>query len=333
MENSIVLLDKQGIFWINYQNELVFNLYRTVYSMPNVNKELYRERIDSAGMLLTMVRNGLQAGARVDILNLAWGVYKIGNIEGEVFSAFFKKMSRVLQSYEGHERVVEYVNTCLTPIQATIGFQITQERMPVSAHKEVEQLDKLGEEIEKNAKDIEQMLRAIRESIKEQGFRLDEAQQKLKEREEELALVKKELEQLRAEKEAKAERSNIESKKETASVKLDAKSQAIRTAVINVIGAKDEQGRYMFEKKSQWDSIYMILKEKGLYDGTQKGFGGYLAALAIPNLRVGLPGKDMMRSPASGKVFASWKPITAPEKKLYRVAELFKEELEKLLPE
>ena len=119
----------------------------------------------------------------------------------------------------------------------------------------------------------------------------------------------------------------------TAIRELDITDKTIREALIKVMEARDKNGNYLFLYKAHWDSIYMILKEKGLYDGTQKGFGGYLEALAIPNLRVGLPGKDMMRSPASGKVFASWKPITAPEKKLYRVAELFKEELEKLLPE
>lgn len=125
----------------------------------------------------------------------------------------------------------------------------------------------------------------------------------------------------------------IQDEPEATIKELSERDKSIREAIIKVMEARDEDGIFLFLYKAHWDSIYMILKEKGLYDGTQKGFGGYLEALAIPNLRVGLPGKDMMRSPASGKVFASWKPITAPEKKLYRVAELFKEELEKLLPE
>ena len=114
---------------------------------------------------------------------------------------------------------------------------------------------------------------------------------------------------------------------------IDETDKTIRDALIKVMEARDKHGNYLFMYKAHWDGIYMILKEKGLYDGTQKGFGDYLGSLNIPNLRVGLPGKDLMRSPANGKVFATWKPISTPEKKLYRVAELFKEELEKLLPE
>ena len=122
-------------------------------------------------------------------------------------------------------------------------------------------------------------------------------------------------------------------KSKTAIRELDETDKIILEALIRVMEARDKNGNFLFLYKAHWDGIYMILKEKGLYDGTQKGFGDYLRSLVIPNLRVGLPGKDMMRSPANGKVFATWKPITAPEKKLYRVAELFKEELEKLLPE
>lgn len=125
----------------------------------------------------------------------------------------------------------------------------------------------------------------------------------------------------------------IDSEQETTIKELSERDKSIREALIRVMEARDKDGNSLFLHKAHWDSIYMILKEKGLYPGTQKGFGDYLGSLGIPNLNVGLPGKDMMRSSANGKVFASWKPITAPEKKLYRVAELFKEELEKLLPE
>ena len=333
MDNSIVTLDKQGNFKINDEGVLVFNLYRTVYSMPNVGKELYRERMSKTGMLLTGIRHGFSLGVGADILNLAWGVYKIGKIEGNEFDMFFKKESSNLQAFEGYSRVLEYVNTCLTPIHATIGFQIHQEKMPASAHKTVEQLDKMSEMISNNEKAIERMVMAARDAIKDIGFRLDEAEQKLKEREEELTAVKKELDALRAEKAAAAEQRAAKEKKPTEPVKLDAKKEAIRDAVIMVLEAKDERDCYEFKQVSQWDGIYMVLKERKLYKGTQKDFGSYIGSLGIPNLRMHLPGKDLMRSGASGKMLATWEPKGAGEKKVKRVAELFKVELAKLLPE
>lgn len=200
MDTNIVTLDNKGRFRINDKDALVFNLYRTVYSLPNVDKKLYEERIDKAGLLLTMIRLGgwVVEGEDSAILNLTWGVHKIGRIEKNEFDAFFKKELKRLHNYEGHGRVVEYVNTCLAAINATFTFQITQEKMPASAYKTVEQLDHLSELITENEKKIELMVKATREAAKEMGERLDEAEKKLAEKDGELKKVCEENERMKS---------------------------------------------------------------------------------------------------------------------------------------
>ena len=198
MDTTIITLDSKGKYRINDEDALVFNLYRTVYSLPTVDKQLYEERMNKAGLLLTMIRLEMGTVEDAAILNLAWGVYKIGKIEDEEFDRFFSKESSKLCYYEGHERVVEYVNTCLTTFNASIHFQITQEKMPSSAFKTVEKIDKLGENITNNEKAIRQMVKMVRESVKEMGERLDEAEKKLAEREKALKKAREENEQMQS---------------------------------------------------------------------------------------------------------------------------------------
>lgn len=192
MDTTIITLDSKGKFQINDEDALVFNLYRTVYSLPTVDKQLYEERINKAGLLLTMIRLEMGTVEDAAILTMAWGVYKIGKIEGEEFEEFFRKESSKLCDFEGHERVVEYVNTCLATIDASIHFQITQEKMPSSAYKTVEQIDKLRENLSNNEKAIRQMVKTVRESVKEMGERLDEAEKRLAKKDGELKKVCKE---------------------------------------------------------------------------------------------------------------------------------------------
>ena len=199
MDTSIVTLDNKGRFKISDEDALVFNLYRTVYSLPIVDKQLYVERINNAGSLLTLIKLEMGMVEDLAILNLAWGVYKIGKIEGEEFEKFFKKESARLRNYEGHERVVEYVNTCLSTIHATFHFQITQEKMPASAYKTVEQIDKLSERIAEGEKEIVQMVKTAREAVKEMGERLDEAEKKLAEKDDELEKMRAEKERMNSE--------------------------------------------------------------------------------------------------------------------------------------
>lgn len=199
MDTNIITLDNKGRFKISDEDALVFNLYRTVYSLPTVDKQLYEERINKAGLLLTMIRMEMGTVEDAAILTLAWGVYKIGKIEGEEFERFFRKESSKLCNYEGHERVVEYVNTCLATIYASIHFQITQEKMPSSAYKTVEKIDNLGENIFNNEKAIRQMVQTVRESVKEMGERLDEAEKKLAEKDSEYKKVSEEKEKMNSE--------------------------------------------------------------------------------------------------------------------------------------
>ena len=199
MDNNIVTLDNKGRFKINDADALVFNLYRTVYSLPTVDKKLYEERIDKAGLLLTMIRLEIGSAEDAAILNLAWGVYKIGKIEGDEFEKFFKKESTRLRNFEGYESVLEYVNTCLSTIHATFHFQITQEKMPASAYKTVEKIDKLSELITKNEKVIEQMVKKARDAVKEMGEKLDEAEKKLAEKDDELEKMCAEKERMNSE--------------------------------------------------------------------------------------------------------------------------------------
>ncbi len=199
MDTNIITLDNKGRFKISDEDALVFNLYRTVYSLPTVDKQLYEERINKAGLLLTMIRMEMGTVEDAAILTLAWGVYKIGKIEGEEFERFFRKESSKLCNYEGHERVVEYVNTCLSTIHATFHFQITQEKMPASAYKTVEQIDKLSERIAEGEKEIVLMVKTAREAVKEMGERLDEAERKLEEKDDELEKMHAEKERMNSE--------------------------------------------------------------------------------------------------------------------------------------
>lgn len=199
MDTNIITQDSNGRFKISYEDALVFNLYRTVYSLPIVDRQLYVERINNAGSLLTMIRLGIGGEEDSAILNLTWGVYKIGGIKDEVFDVFFKKVLKRLQNFEGHERVVEYVNTCLSTINATFRFQITQEKMPASAYKTIEQIDVLSERITESEKVINQMVETARGAVKEMGERLDEAEKKLSEKDDELEKMRVEKDRMNSE--------------------------------------------------------------------------------------------------------------------------------------
>lgn len=190
MDTNIITLDNKGRFIIHEDDALVVNLYSKVYS--SIDKELYAERINMAGKLLTMIRLGIEGEEDSAILNLTWGVYKIGRIEEEVFDAYFKKELKRLQNYEGHGRVVDYVNTCLSGNNTTMHFLIPDENNPVSAYKPVEQLDNLSEKIA----ELEQMVKTARVSVKEMDGRLDEAEKRLAEKDCELKILYEENERM-----------------------------------------------------------------------------------------------------------------------------------------
>lgn len=192
MDTNIITLDNKGRFIIHEDDALVVNLYSKVYS--SIDKELYAERINMAGKLLTMIRLGIEGEEDSAILNLTWGVYKIGRIEEEVFDAYFKKELKRLQNYEGHGRVVDYVNTCLSGNNTTMHFLIPDENNPVSAYKPVEQLDNLSEKIA----ELEQMVKTARVSVKEMDGRLDEAEKRLAEKDCELKNLYEENERMRS---------------------------------------------------------------------------------------------------------------------------------------
>ena len=192
MDTNIITLDNKGRFIIHEDDALVVNLYSKVYS--SIDKELYAERINMAGKLLTMIRLGIEGEEDSAILNLTWGVYKIGRIEEEVFDAYFKKELKRLQNYEGHGRVVDYVNTCLSGNNTTMHFLIPDENNPVSAYKPVEQLDNLSEKIA----ELEQMVKTDRVSVKEMDGRLDEAEKRLAEKDCELKNLYEENERMRS---------------------------------------------------------------------------------------------------------------------------------------
>ena len=192
MDTNIITLDNKGRFIIHEDDALVVNLYSKVYS--SIDKELYAERINMAGKLLTMIRLGIEGEEDSAILNLTWGVYKIGRIEEEVFDAYFKKELKRLQNYEGHGRVVDYVKTCLSGNNTTMHFLIPDENNPVSAYKPVEQLDNLSEKIA----ELEQMVKTARVSVKEMDGRLDEAEKRLAEKDCELKILYEENERMRS---------------------------------------------------------------------------------------------------------------------------------------
>ena len=198
MDISIITLDNKGKYMINEEDALVVNLYCAVYSLHTIDKKLYRERIKKASLLLTMIGLGMGVVEDLAILNLTWGVYMIGKIDGEEFDAFFERELGRLHNYGGHARVVDYVNTCLSDNNTTMHFLIPDEKIHVSADKPVEQIDNLCEQITENEKIIDRMVRTARDAVKEMSERLEEAERRLAEKDGELQRVCKENERMRS---------------------------------------------------------------------------------------------------------------------------------------
>lgn len=112
--------------------------------------------------------------------------------------------------------------------------------------------------------------------------------------------------------------------------------KAIKDAVDAVMAAKDENDERVFTHQSQWSGVWLILHDLGRYKGTDSGFGDYLLSLGIvPKEPLHLTDVELFkdfgkRRPQS---FASWNPDgSIREKRVYEVARLFKEEIEKRLP-
>lgn len=119
-------------------------------------------------------------------------------------------------------------------------------------------------------------------------------------------------------------------------IKENVTVRAIRESAEAVMEAKDEKGGRVFTQQSQWSGFYLVLHDLGYYDKTDNGFAGFLRSLGIvPKEPLHLKRVELFkgfgkRRPRS---FASWSPDgSEKEKKVYEVARLFKEELEKRLP-
>lgn len=117
--------------------------------------------------------------------------------------------------------------------------------------------------------------------------------------------------------------------------KDEVKANAVREAIVEVMGLKDSAGKYVFQQQSQWEGIYVVLKIKKYYPGFPRDFQDYLREIGLDdNLRLHLPGKNVARNGIYGKISSldGWKPKGTQETRIHAVAEKFNEELEKRLP-
>ena len=91
------------------------------------------------------------------------------------------------------------------------------------------------------------------------------------------------------------------------------------------------EGQYVFRFQSQWEGILFILRELNYYFDPDYSFGEYLRRIGLDDLRVNLPGKDVGRKHIWKRVksLEEWRP-KRDELKIYNIAKILKEEIEKL---
>ena len=117
----------------------------------------------------------------------------------------------------------------------------------------------------------------------------------------------------------------------------EATVRAIKEAIEVVMEAKDEKGGRVFTQQSQWSGIWLILHDMGLYKGTESGFADYLLSLGVvPKEPLHLRRVELFKDFGNRRpgYFKSWNPDgSKSEREIYEVARLFKEEIEKRLPQ
>lgn len=119
-------------------------------------------------------------------------------------------------------------------------------------------------------------------------------------------------------------------------IKENVTVRAIKESVDAVMEATDAKGGRVFTQQSQWSGVYLILHDGGYYTESDRGFAGYLLSLGVvPKEPLHLKSVELFkdfgkRRPQS---FVSWSPDGSKrEERVYEVARLFKEEIEKRLP-